>query len=167
MLLRSDPPILNAQVRLLCGANVNLRPASFVQASIVNMPNQVGGPKVCSLTLLFLPCGLLNLQSKAKASGADAVSIKNNEALLREDGLAKFEEITFPLGTRYAGCWLTPRLKAVKLKFAMQVEVSDALGQRSTFVESVPTAPFIVLTNDNQWGEGMPPLSSPQPPVSS
>ena len=63
---------------------------------------------------------------------------------MRDDGIVEFREMQFPNGTR---------LKVVRLKFQVKIDYRQAGQIKSTEIESETTEPFIVITNENQYGE--------------
>ena len=74
----------------------------------------------------------------------NTIGVENNEKYI-SDGIASFNDIRFPNGTR---------LKSVQLKFAARVNLRDPFGNiHSLNIESNPSRHFIVKTNENQWYE--------------
>eukprot|EP01091_Cochliopodium_minus_P013827 TRINITY_DN4553_c0_g1_i1.p1 TRINITY_DN4553_c0_g1~~TRINITY_DN4553_c0_g1_i1.p1 ORF type:complete len:780 (+),score=217.52 TRINITY_DN4553_c0_g1_i1:137-2476(+) len=78
---------------------------------------------------------------------ASANSIINGSAHL-VDGVAKFNNLRFPKGTG---------VKMVRLNFKSQVTITMTV-ENQTFtntqvIESTPTEPFIVMTNESQFGD--------------
>ena len=63
---------------------------------------------------------------------------------MRNDGIVEFKEMQFPNGTR---------LKVVRLKFTVAIDYKQADQIKKTEVESGLTEPFIIITNENQYGE--------------
>jgi hypothetical protein len=73
--------------------------------------------------------------------------LENCEKPLSRDGVAVFNDLKFPSGTR---------LKSVRLRFTTSVAVVDeTTGHSMTLsMETSPASyPIVVKTNENQWGE--------------
>jgi hypothetical protein len=72
------------------------------------------------------------------------ISVENSEKFMN-GRTAIFNDLKFPNGTRK---------KAVTLKFVSTVTVRDHFGTTHTFLlESNPSKPLVVKTNENQWHE--------------
>eukprot|EP01091_Cochliopodium_minus_P019043 TRINITY_DN787_c0_g1_i1.p1 TRINITY_DN787_c0_g1~~TRINITY_DN787_c0_g1_i1.p1 ORF type:complete len:636 (-),score=143.41 TRINITY_DN787_c0_g1_i1:88-1968(-) len=80
-------------------------------------------------------------QQKKKSQ---TTTIQNNSAQMRNDGIVEFKEMQFPSGTR---------LKVVRLKFSVSIDYKQANQVKKAEVESGLTEPFIIITNENQYGE--------------
>jgi hypothetical protein len=69
--------------------------------------------------------------------------VKNAEEEMNAEGIAQFNELRFPTGTRQ---------KVVRLQFVLMVSYIQANGSPSTqSLESDLTQPFLIMTNENQW----------------
>jgi len=116
-----DEPL---NVRLLSGAKFDTRPACTIRADIIDSSNQKG-------------------PAQKKSTGSALV--ENGEKLINEVGIASFNDLKFPTGTR---------LKSIRIRFSARFNVSDLRGSiHSISIESEPTNAIVVKTNENQWHE--------------
>mmetsp|Transcript_16692 Transcript_16692/g.23195 ORF Transcript_16692/g.23195 Transcript_16692/m.23195 type:complete len:592 (-) Transcript_16692:663-2438(-) len=86
---------------------------------------------------------IINVNSKNKKM---AVGIENGEKLINaETGIATFNDLKFPNGTR---------LKSIRVKFTSKITVQDSKQHiHHLSIETNPTNPIVVKTNENQWHE--------------
>jgi hypothetical protein len=111
-----DEPIT---VKLLTGAKSDIKPHCVVKAEVIN----------------------LNTKSNKK----NMITVENAEKPLNENGIAVFNDLKFPNGTR---------LKSVRLKFTTRISVPDSRGTMHTLLfETNPSNSVVVKTNENQWFE--------------
>lgn len=88
---------------------------------------------------------IINFSSSTAKTKKSTFTLEHSEKTLNEHGIARFTDLNFPNGTR---------LKSVRLKFTSRIDVADSLGQmHSITVESNPSNPIVVKTNENQWFE--------------
>eukprot|EP01102_Stenamoeba_stenopodia_P016602 TRINITY_DN5820_c0_g1_i1.p1 TRINITY_DN5820_c0_g1~~TRINITY_DN5820_c0_g1_i1.p1 ORF type:complete len:555 (-),score=113.32 TRINITY_DN5820_c0_g1_i1:163-1827(-) len=74
----------------------------------------------------------------------ESLAISNDVADFDSQGEACFSDLRFPAGTR---------LKMVRLQFSVHVQyvLVGKTNLTTTILESEPTEPFVVMTNENQW----------------
>lgn len=108
-------------VRLISGARTEVRPMSPVKAELLH-------------------------EDYAPKKGE--LGVQNDSQELDARGFATFSAMRFPQGTR---------IKAVRLQFAVQVHFANPMPHDApavtgvALVQSEPSAPFVVMTNENQW----------------
>ncbi|PRP87817.1 hypothetical protein PROFUN_04291 [Planoprotostelium fungivorum] len=116
-----DEPL---NVRMLSGAKFDTRPACTIRAEIIDSSNQKG---------------------PAQKKSTTSALVENGEKLINEAGVASFNDLKFPTGTR---------LKSIRIRFTARFNVSDLRGGiHSVSIESEPTNAIVVKTNENQWHE--------------
>ena len=80
----------------------------------------------------------------------DSFELQNEEQEMSDENEASFGDLRFMEGTR---------LKMVRVQFGCRAQFRDREGAavHETCIESNTTAPFVVMTNENQWdnSEGM------------
>jgi hypothetical protein len=117
----------------------------------VKKDSKLGTTDPVAVTLIRGPKTEVRPMSKVKANllyedysaKKDSLTIANDTQDLDPQGEAAFSDIRFPNGTR---------LKMVRLQFNVQVQhvvVGGAMA--STTLESDPSDPFVIITNENQW----------------
>ena len=86
---------------------------------------------------------IINVNSKNKKM---TIGIENGEKLFNaETGIATFNDLKFPNGTR---------LKSIRIKFSSKITVQDSKANiHNLSIETNPTNPIVVKTNENQWYE--------------
>lgn len=74
----------------------------------------------------------------------ESLAISNDVADFDSQGEASFGDLRFPAGTR---------LKMVRLQFSVHIQyvIVGKTNLTTTILESEPTEPFVVMTNENQW----------------
>lgn len=89
---------------------------------------------------------IINFSSNSnKAKKNSSLALENAEKQMSENGVIRFTDLKFPTGTR---------LKSIRIKFTCRINVTDSNGQiHSITVESNPSNPIVVKTNENQWYE--------------
>lgn len=107
-------------VRLLTPAKYDMKPRCIIKAEVITTNSKTSNKK-------------------------HAIGVENNEKFINEAGLAIFNDLKFPNGTR---------LKSIRLKFTSKFEINDARGSiHSIQIESNATGHIVVKTNENQWFE--------------
>jgi len=97
------------------------------------------------------PCALVKTEfiledaapTKRGGTKRNSFTVKNDQQKMDDNGIVRFTDLRFPHGTK---------LKPAQLRFAVEVQYAKhdgTLGKE--LLESNPTAPFIVMTNENQW----------------
>lgn len=90
---------------------------------------------------------LISAETTKSKKSAAASGLENTDKPFNRDGVAMFNDLKFPSGTR---------LKTVRLRFAAKVAVLDETTSKPLVMhlETVdPSNPILVKTNENQWGE--------------
>jgi hypothetical protein len=117
-----DDPIV---VRLLTGAKADVKPHCIVTGEIVT--NIAGN------------------SPRNPPRNQPPIVVENAQKNMNEQGLAAFDNLKFPTGTR---------LKGIRMKFSTKINVPDKLGTLHTLtLESPTTGTIVVKTNENQWWE--------------
>jgi hypothetical protein len=84
------------------------------------------------------------INSSSSKSKKNQIAVENADRTIN-DGIATFTELKFPNGTRK---------KTVRMKFLTKIQIRDHYGVSHTVqLESAPTKPLVVKTNENQWHE--------------
>lgn len=129
--LKQKENVPKVVVRLLTGACTNITHVSAVEARVVS--TSTGSPK---------PPEMINYQEKMRLTAyhREAEQAQQNEAG-GQGYTAVFENLNFLTGTR---------MKDFSLVFTCKVSLG---GGKSEFNETIPTPPFVVFTNGNQWND--------------
>jgi hypothetical protein len=73
----------------------------------------------------------------------NSFTVKNDQQKMDDNGIVRFTDLRFPQGTK---------LRPAQLRFAVEVQYVKHDGSiAKELLESNPTAPFVVMTNENQW----------------
>lgn len=122
-----DEPL---HVRLFTGARVDGLPQTTIRAEVMSLSGSKGST---------------SSSSSSKQNAAPPITLENYEKPLGKNGIAAFNDLKFPVGTR---------LKSIRLKFSTQIAAVDQHGAVKKFTfESNPTHSIVVKTNENQWHE--------------
>jgi len=71
--------------------------------------------------------------------------VENAEKIMNDQGIATFNDLKFPTGTR---------LKSIRLKFTSELSLPDKKGQmHGVIFETAASGAIVVKTNENQWCE--------------
>ena len=128
-------------VELIKAPKADCRPISVVKAGILQEDDAQNAKKKFFF-LFFVIHGKFSKHS-FKNSRRSSFTIQNDAQTMDDNGICRFPDLRFPIGTR---------LRMVRLHFSVEAQytkIDGKLGKQ--LLESNLSNPFVVMTNENQW----------------